>query len=118
MSRRDITQTIIDLLPADEQVSVDVAIRSWYRNIRSTGGLGLNKHGFEVMKSLELESWYFPVTDFKKAISKKILLDLDRKLQWPYYIDPRGKRIVFFGSREALMATMYGDLQKWLSSIG
>ena len=68
---------------------------------------------------LGLESW---TLDLSSGIKKKIVLELDRKLQWPYYLDfnPRKKtrRIVFFGSREAMMATMYGDLERWLASLG
>ena len=89
----------------------------------------MTQHGYEIMHDvLKLESWELDLTEpndtgtWRSRITKKIILDLDRKLQWPYYLDfnPRKKtrRIVFFGSREAMMATMYGDLERWLASIG
>jgi hypothetical protein len=47
------------------------------------------------------------------------MLALDRKIQMPYYISAtKGipKKIVFFGSREAVMINLYGDLQKFLDN--
>ena len=93
---------------------------TWWANIRRDGGLRLTHHGYEIMHDvLKLESWELVLSD---GIKKKIVLDLDRKLQWPYYLDfnsrKKTKRIVFFGSREAMMATMYGNLEPWLASIG
>ena len=80
----------------------------------------MTRHGYDIMHDvLKLESW---ALDLPNSIKKKIVLELDRKLEWPYYLDfnPRKKtkRIVFFGSREAMMATMYGNLEPWLASIG
>jgi hypothetical protein len=58
----------------------------------------------------------------RSPMTKKIILDLDRKLAWPYYLDfnarKKRRRIIFFGSREAMMAAMYGDLEQWLASLG
>jgi hypothetical protein len=62
-----------------------------------------------------------PSHPFRSRVTKKIILDLDRKMEWPYYLDfnvrKKRRRIVFFGSREAMMAAMYGDLEKWLASL-
>ena len=93
---------------------------TWWANIRRDGGLRLTRHGYDIMHDvLKLESWELDLSD---GIKKKIVLELDRKLEWPYYLDfnPRKKtkRIVFFGSREAMMATMYGNLEPWLASLG
>ncbi len=49
-----------------------------------------------------------------KKINKKTILELDRKLQWPYYIDTKKRQIIFFSSREAMLATLYGDLGSFL----
>ena len=95
---------------------------TWWANIRPEGGLRLTKHGYEILHDiLRYESWSLDLSNqTNSAINKRTVLDLDRKLEWPYYLDfnPRKKnrRIVFFGSREAMMATMYGDLKKWLQS--
>ena len=47
------------------------------------------------------------------------VLDLDRKLEQPYYIvTKKGEpvAILFFGSKEAMMANLYGDLDKFLDN--
>jgi hypothetical protein len=124
----EIVTRLRDDIPEDFQESIDQAMITWWTNIRPEGGLRLTKHGYEIMHDiLKLESWEWMLPDdsngaWRSRINKRAVLDLDRKLQWPYFIDinPRKKRrrIVFFSSREAMMATMYGDLQKWLASLG
>jgi hypothetical protein len=45
---------------------------------------------------------------------------LDRKLQAPYYIEIEKKlarRLIMFSSREAMMATLYGDLKTFLKQL-
>ena len=101
---------------------------TWWANIRRDGGLRLTSHGYQIMHDvLKLESWVLDLSDgndtrsSRSSMTKKIILDLDRKLEWPYYPDfnarKKRRRIVFFGSREAMMAAMYGDLERWLSSL-
>ena len=46
--------------------------------------------------------------------NKRIILGLDRKLNFPYYYGR--KRLSFFGSQEAMMANLTGDLEQWLNN--
>ena len=84
----------------------------------------LSNLGYKMLHDvLQLESWQLHLADHDGQIfTKRLVLDLDRKLQWPYYIEisvkKKRRRIVFFGSKEAMMATMYGDLERWLASLG
>ena len=118
-----ITLSLLEQLPEDRREPWDQALVTWWANVRPEGGLRLTKHGYEILHdTLRYESWSLDLSNqVNSAINKRIVLALDRKLEWPYYLDfsPRKKtrRIVFFGSREAMMATMYGDLEKWLSSM-
>ena len=107
----------------------DRAMITWWANIRRDGGLRLTSHGYQIMHDvLKLESWVLDLSDgndtrsSRSSMTKKIILDLDRKLEWPYYLDfnarKKRRRIVFFGSREAMMAAMYGDIERWLASLG
>jgi len=111
-------------IPLQYQHSIDHAMQTWWVNIRRDGGMRLTELGYEMMNGiLGLESWELDLADRERVVfTKRLILDLDRKLQWPYYLDVnvkrRRRRIVFFGSREAMMATMYGDLEQWLNSIG
>lgn len=119
MSNRklEIVSGLLDQIPEPHRETVDQAMISWWVNIRDTGGLRLTWHGYNLLKNvLEIESWTVNIADAKKTLNKRAILDLDHKLTWPYYVDPKNKCIVFFSSREAMMATLYGDIQAWLKN--
>jgi hypothetical protein len=66
---------------------------------------------------LEIESYNMDI-DIER-FDRQMLLDLDRKLQMPYYIVVKKKlpiTIVMFGSREAMLARLYGSLDKFLEN--
>lgn len=93
------------------------AMITWWYNVRDTGGLRLTDAGYHVMTNVfEVASWQMSIQDPKKSLTKRVILDMDQKLEWPYYIDYRNRRVVFFGSQEAVMATLYGDLHAWLKN--
>ena len=114
--RRDVTQTILDLLPAGHGITVDQAIKIWYYNLRETGGFRLTSVGYIALKAAGVQSWSVEIRF--RDLTKKSLLTLDRKLQWPYYIDTKKKQLIMFSSREALMASLYNDVKAWLDSLG
>ena len=122
--RLEIVQRLIPRIPQEYQQSQDQAMRTWWANIRRDGGMRLTATGYEMMHDvLKLESWRLDLAEEPRQIfTKRLILDLDRKLEWPYYIEvnirKKVRHIVFFGSREAMMATMYGDLKQWLDSLG
>jgi hypothetical protein len=108
-------------IPLEHQHSTDHAMRTWWANIRRDGGMRLTACGYEIMHDvLKLESWRLDLAaEPRQIFTKRLILDLDRKLAWPYYIEvnvrKRIRHIVFFGSKEAMMAIMYGDLAQWLA---
>ena len=127
--RLEIVQGLIGRVPEPYQQTVDTAMCTWWYNIRRGGGMRLTKLGYTILHDvLALESWSLDLGDpagtdsLRPRINKKNILAMDRKLRWPYYLDfdarRKTKRIVFFGSKEAMMATMYGDLEPWLKSLG
>lgn len=70
------------------------------------------------VRDLDLEHYEFAISDPMK-FTQQTMLDLDRKMQMPYYISAtKGipRKIVFFGSREAVMVNLYGDLQQFLDN--
>ena len=117
MTKHKLTKRLIELLPEDHQLSIEEAMILWYTNIRNNGGFRLTQNGFQVMKILGLESWSVPLNDIKITMDKNLLLSLDRKLTWPYFIDYKKKEIVFYSSKEAVMATMYGSIKNWLDNM-
>ena len=99
-------------------------MRTWWANIRRDGGMRLTDLGYQILHDvLKLESWELDLRDHEREVfTKRLILDLDHNLEWPYFIEinmkKKRRRIVFFGSREAMMATMYGDIERWLASLG
>ena len=69
-------------------------------------------------EQLDLARYEWPISD-PHQLNQHMILALDRKMQMPYYISAtKGipKKIVFFGSKEAVMINLYGDLQKFLDN--
>lgn len=79
----------------------------------------LTRQGYEIFsKTLSLEHHEFVIAD-PLQLNQKVILDLDRKMQMPYYIHAvKGvpKSIVFFGNKEAMMVNLYGNLRKFLDN--
>ena len=116
----EIVQRLMPQVPIAHQHSEEQAMNTWWTNLRRQGGMRLTDVGFDILHNvLAIESWELDLTlSTKVNFTKRIMLDLDRKLQWPYYLDVnmrrRRRHMIFFGSREAMMATMYGDLEAFL----
>ena len=109
-NKQAVTEKLIKLLPDNKRPSIEEAMLTWWFNLRDTGGLRLTNTGYKVLKTdLELESWQF---ELKRSKNKRVILALDRRLKWPYYIER--KHVEFFNSKEAMMAQMYPDLESWL----
>ena len=117
MTKHKLTKRLIELLPEDHRLSIEEAMVLWYTNIRNNGGFRLTQNGYQALKILGLEFWAVPLNDIKITMDKNLLLALDRKLTWPYFIDYTKKEIVFYSSKEAVMATMYGSIKNWLDNM-
>jgi len=119
-NKRQLTEELVALLPEAQRISVDSAIPSWWYNIRRTGGMRLTEQGYRVFtEQLDLEHYSYPVED-PLLFTQQTILKLDRKMQMPYFIENKKgipKRIVFFGSREAVMVALYGNLICYLNSV-
>jgi hypothetical protein len=117
--KRRLTEELIQLLPEEQQISFDTAFPAWWFNLRRNGGMRLTALGYQIfVEDLDLEHYEYPI-DNPMLFNQQTILDLDRKMQMPYYIHAtKGvpKKIVFFGSREAVMANLYGNLQQFLDN--
>ena len=112
--KQEITETLLALMPDNKRPSVEEAMLTWWFNIRDGGGLRLTKTGYNVLrKDLKLETWYFELKNARSNKNKRLILALDRKLQWPYYMEKNW--VEFFSSKEAMMANLYPDLESFLS---
>ena len=112
-AKRQITQKVLELMP--DPCSLKEALVTWYFNLREDGGLRLTMKGLKAFESCELASY---TCDLKPGtLTMSVLLNLDKKLQWPYFIDSKNKYIKLFGSRDAVLVHLYGDLVKFLDSL-
>jgi hypothetical protein len=117
--KRSLTKKLLDLLPEDQRISLDSAVPLWWFNIRNNGGMRLTATGYDVMvNKLDIEHYSYAIAD-PMIFNKHLMLKLDRKMQMPYYIHAvKGipKKVVFFGSREAVMVNLYGNLEQFLDN--
>ena len=118
-NKLQLTQTLVNLLPDSRRISVESAVPVWWYNLRKNGGLRLTATGYRAfVEELELENYEYPI-DNPQLFNQHTVLDLDRKMQMPYYIHAvKGipKKIVFFGSKEAVMINLYRDLTHFLDN--
>ena len=113
-----LTETLVAELPEEFAEPLAVALRTWWSNIRRTGGMRLTDHGFYVFDRV-LELAHYGIDINPTAATQRIILTLDRKLQTPYYVEIEKRipvRLHMFGSREAMTAHLYGDLAKFLNN--
>ena len=115
--KKKLTTTLIALHfdgSTEHKIDIKTAMHSWWYNTRDGGGMRLTSTGFKVLKDLKFEYWDFMLPANFARKNKRIILGLDRKLQFPYYYGQ--KRLSFFGSQEAMMANLTGDLESWLAN--
>jgi hypothetical protein len=117
--KKKLTKELIALLDQEIRVDLKSAMTTWWYNIRRTGGMRLTSTGYSALaKDLDLEHYSYNV-DNPQMFNKQLMLTLDRKMQMPYYIQAvKGvpKKIIFFGSREAVMVNLYGNLSQFLDN--
>jgi hypothetical protein len=98
--------------------TVDHAMRTWWMNVRQGGGLRLSRSGYLTFcEALEINSYEYELDP--KVLTPGNLILLDRHLTCPYYLKLSRKDscLILFGSREAMMAALYGDIKKFISSL-
>jgi len=114
-SKQQLTQQLLNQLPADDLPSLEHALKTWWQDPRDDGGLRLSLWGYDVFKFLLIEQYEF---EFLKVLSPSLLMTLNRKLDCPYYIRAgKTPRLIMFGSQQAMMYAMYGDLEKFLGYL-
>lgn len=117
--KKKLTEELIKLLPEEDQGSLSYTMHAWWFNTRRNGGMRLTGTGYDAfVNKLELENYSYTI-DNPMLFNQQTILKLDRKMQMPYYIHAvKGipKQIVFFGSKEAVMVNLYGNLQQFLDN--
>ena len=118
-NKKKLTEELIALLPEEDRTSISSVMHAWWFNIRRNGGMRLTSQGYHVfVEDLALEHYSYNI-DNPLLFNQQTILKLDRKMQMPYYIHAvKGipKKIIFFGSKEAVMVNLYGNLQQFLDN--
>ena len=108
---------MVKQLDSDLCITITQAMHTWWFNIRKNGGMRLTGPGYAVFaEQLNLARYEWPIQD-PHQFNQRRLLDLDRKMQMPYYIHSvKGipKKVIMFGSQEAVWINLHGDLEKFL----
>tara|TARA_B100001564_G_C20510637_1_gene610479 strand:- start:131 stop:502 length:372 start_codon:yes stop_codon:yes gene_type:complete len=90
----------------------------FWQNVRSDGGMRLTDQGFRCLKEdLDLQSYHIKLWDDNGTIDTnyKFLLDLDKHLEVPYYVQlGRWPRVMLFDEQTYFWATLHGDFQRFL----
>jgi hypothetical protein len=108
-----LTEELLSYLPKEEKIPIEQAMLTWWFNLRENGGLRLTHTGYRALKSsIKLETYRFDLNQPRSVKNKKLILALDRKLKWPYYMEKSW--IDFFSSKEAMLAKLYPDLENFL----
>ena len=114
-NKLQITKAIREQLVAEFRPTVDDAVKEWWIN-PSGPGLRLSPSGHFIFNLLKIESHTFETTP--KILFPGNLLALDRKLTCPYFIvGGKTPQLIMFGSKESMMLALYGDFDKWISSL-
>lgn len=117
--KKKLTEELIALLPEEHLSNLSTTMHAWWFNTRRGGGMRLTAVGYDTFVNyLDLEHYSYEI-DNPMLFNQQTILKLDRKMQMPYYIHAvKGvpKKIVFFGSKEAVMVNLYGNLQQFLDN--
>lgn len=111
-----LTQELLDHHTIDNDLATAYSLL-WH-NIRPSGGMRLTDLGYNILrKDLKHQCYEYNLDPLK--INSRTIIALDRKLQEPYYIKTvkmMPVMLVFFGSKEAMLANLYGDIDKFLDN--
>ena len=87
LSKADYTRQILEQVPEQARIEFDYAIQAWWQDIRPDSG-------------------------FIHYIT------LNKKLTSPYFLSLGKKpQIILFGSKEATMYSLYGDIERFVQSL-
>lgn len=119
-NKQALTKTLVDQLDPEFGITVEEASRTWWANPRNQGGMRLTKEGYNAfIQLLQIDHYNYNIDPHD--LNSKILIEMDRRLQQPYFIVSKKKipvQIVFFGSKEAMMANLYGNIKKFIDNYG
>lgn len=117
LNKLELTKQVLSQLPQTVRPELDQALKSWWMNLRETGGLRLTDVGVLAFNMLELEKHEYSLIDHM-PIKANVLITLDQKLTCPYHITSGKKAVLtMYGTKEAVMLRLYGDIDRYLTML-
>ena len=117
LSKLDYTRQLLTQIPEGERPSEDYALSVWWQDIRPDSGLRLSAEGCVIFKQLGIAAYEFEIPP-GAPVRPNTLLVLNNKLTCPYYLVIGKKpKLVLYGSKEATMYSLYGDINRFIVSI-
>lgn len=122
-NKRAITERVIKLYDPDPtERELELALSTWWANVRRNGGLGLTSAGKEAFDLAGLDYWDIPVK-IVEIIKSSTRLKLDRHIHCPWFLTGigvgKGKfqpTLRLYDSRIASMVILYGGLEAYLDN--
>ena len=113
----EFTDKLLKELPGDHGLTLESALMEWWQDPRADSGLRLTNSGHKTFQQLGLEHWSFDVPAITVARPKHLIV-LNKHVYMPYYITVGKKpQITFYGSREATMDALYGDINRFINAL-
>jgi hypothetical protein len=117
-NKKKLTETLIAQLDPELGIKFEDAYNTWWHNLRAGGGMRLTENGYRVfVQLLNLEHYDYNIEPLD--LDSRLVIDMDRRLQNPYYIATKKKipvKIIFFGNKEAVLANLYGSIKKFIDN--
>jgi hypothetical protein len=111
--RHEVVCRVLALLPGEldpEQVE-----RSWFCDVRRNGGWRLTDQGLAAFDSAGIQRWRVPLGE--TSLDRRLILEMNRRIRWPYYLSVRPYEIWLFSDQDAVMAQLYGDIRAWVTNL-
>jgi hypothetical protein len=112
-----ITKKILEIIkPEYTPKELKTAMTTWWKNIRSDGGLGLTDIG---MKAFQLADIDFSEFECKSLYQSQIKLKLDRYLLCPYSeVYKKGTLYLrIYDERIAVLINLYGNVDSYIQTL-
>jgi len=121
MDKLRLTQQLLALLPEANRCTLADALKYWWQDLRYDGyettHLRLTAAGHEIFQQLDIQHWHF---DLDRAVTAGHLLALSHHMTAPYYLNlgrTRHATLWIYGSQEAMMFSLMGDLDRFIRNI-
>lgn len=111
--RHELVCRVLVLVPG--ALDAEQAERLWFCDVRRQGGWRLTMQGLAAFDLAGIQRWNVPISD--SGLTRRQLLEMNRHIQWPYFISVRPRELLLFSDQDAVMVHLYGNISSWITSL-